>query len=171
MEFDIKKASAEDAEAMAAVIQTVYEQIEKKEWYVPDDADYIRRLLGTGTGLGYKAVERESGELAAIFTVAFPGDSPKNLGSEIGFPHEKLLVTATMDSAAVLSQYRGNRLQYLLMQEAERELRTMGYRYLMCTVHPDNRFSRQNILRQGYRVMKTTEKYGGYLRDIMLKEL
>lgn len=76
-----------------------------------------------------------------------------------------------MDSAAVRAEYRGNRLQYILMQEAEQELRTMGYRYLMCTVHPDNHFSRENVLRQGYRVMKTTEKYGGFIRDILLKEL
>lgn len=45
MEFRIEKAALSDAEAIAAVIQTCYDTLEQKEWYVPDDADYIRDLL------------------------------------------------------------------------------------------------------------------------------
>ena len=76
-----------------------------------------------------------------------------------------------MDTAAVLPEYRGQKLQYRLMQMAEEELKKEGLRYLMCTVHPQNRYSRENVLRQGYEVAATKEKYGGYLRDILLKRL
>lgn len=171
MEFQIERAEVSDYQVMAEVIRQVYEAMERKEWYVADNEEYTYRMLSEGTGIGYKAVEVSTGEIGGIFMATLPGDTASNLGNDIGFSKEQRLVTAHMDSVAILPKYRGNHLQYRLMQEAERELREMGYRYLMCTVHPENRFSKENVLRQGYRVMKTTEKYGGYLRDILLKEL
>ena len=62
-------------------------------------------------------------------------------------------------------------LGYDLMQHAEGDLRQMGYRYLLCTVHPENVFSRSNVMKQGYQKMLTKEKYGGFLRDIWMKNI
>lgn len=171
MEFIIQKAELHQAPAIALVIREAYLALEHKEWYVADDTSYIENLLGQNKGLGYVARETDSGSIAGIFLAAFPGTDPKNLGYDLGFSKEKLSLAAHMDSAAVLPQYRGHHLQYRLMQEAEKELRKMGYRYLLCTVHPDNHFSKNTILRQGYQVIATKEKYGGHLRDILLKEL
>ncbi|MCD8075730.1 MAG: GNAT family N-acetyltransferase [Lachnospiraceae bacterium] len=201
MEFRIEKAALSDAEAIAAVIQTCYDTLEQKEWYVPDDADYIRDLLAppqtydeTGNpvpqasvfpvppqaydkmlpgkglhGIAYKAISMDNGELAGVFTVAFPGDGPKSMGYDIGFCPEQCRRLAHMDSAAVLPKFRGFQLQYRLMAAAEEELRSMGFRYLAATVHPDNRASKGTMLRLGYQVMATKIKYNGALRHIMLK--
>lgn len=171
MEFEIRKAGLEDAQVIADVIQEVFLGMEHKEWYVADNADYTREMLRTGKGMVYKAVEKGSGQLAGVLMITFPGLAQENLGNDIGFSEEQLLRTAHMESAAVLPQYRGNRLQYLLMQSAEKEAAERGYGYLMCTIHPENRYSKENALRQGYQVMKTKEKYGGLLRDILLKKL
>ncbi|MCD7832940.1 MAG: GNAT family N-acetyltransferase [Lachnospiraceae bacterium] len=223
MDFRIEKASPSDAEAIAAVIQTCYETLKQKEWYIPDNADYIRDLLAppqtydetgnpvpqnsalpappqaydeTGNpvpqdsalpappqtyeetlpgkglhGIAYKAISMDNGELAGIFTVAFPGDGPKSMGYDIGFCPEQCRQLAHMDSAAVLPQFRGFQLQYRLMAAAEEELRRMGFRYLAATVHPDNHASKGTMLRLGYLVMATKEKYNGNLRHIMLKAL
>jgi ribosomal protein S18 acetylase RimI-like enzyme len=171
MEFTIEKAKPQDADAIADVIRQVYEAMEHKEWYVADNAEYTSRILSTGAGIGYLAREKESGAIAGILLVTIPGDAPENLGNDIGFTLEQRLATAHMESAAVLDAYRGNHLQYRLMQTAEAELAREGWRYLMCTVHPENRFSRGNVERQGYRLMKIKEKYGGCLRGIFLKEL
>lgn len=171
MNFKIVKAGIQDADAIAAVIQKVYESLEQKEWYVADNAEYTFEMLHSKKGIGYMALNMENNEIAGIFMVTFPGDSKENLGNDIGFSREQRLLSAHMDSAAVLPQYRGHHLQYRLMQEAEKDLRALGFRYLLCTIHPDNRYSKNNALRQGYCVMKTTEKYGGYLRDVLMKEL
>ena len=53
----------------------------------------------------------------------------------------------------------------------EGDLRQIGYRYLLCTVHPENVFSRSNVMKQGYQKMLTKEKYGGFLRDIWMKNI
>ena len=103
--------------------------------------------------------------------LVFPGLSEENLGRDINLSETDLLKVAHMDSVAVLPQYRGHGLQNKLMQAAEAEARQRGYRYLMCTVHPDNHYSKNNVLKQGYHVIATKEKYGGYTRNILLKEI
>lgn len=171
MEFIIEKAALKDSEQMAAVIQEVWEKIERKEWFVADQAEYIYHLLNENKGLGYKAIYPDTGEMAGVFLVFFPEKGEKNLGRDIGISDEELELVAHMDSVAILPKFRGKKLQYKLMQAAEEELKGRGFRYLMCTVHPENNYSKNNILKQGYEVVMTKEKYGGYLRNILLKQL
>lgn len=95
----------------------------------------------------------------------------ENLGYDIGMQGRQLYECAIMDTVVVLPEYRGMHLQYEMMQTAERKLHKEGYRYLLCTVHPENKFSRENVKRQGYKKILTKEKYGGFLRDIWMKEL
>ncbi len=171
MEFLIERAAASDYLIMTDVIQLVWQQIEQKDWFVADDSEYTRYTLTEGNGIGYKAFEADSRALAGVFIAALPGDREENLGRDIGLSQDELGKVAHMESVAILPQYRGNGLQYILMKTAEEELRKQGYRHLMCTVHPDNKYSRSNMIRQGYQVVLTKEKYGGYLRDILLKEI
>ncbi|MBE7720990.1 GNAT family N-acetyltransferase [Lacrimispora indolis] len=171
MEFLIERADPSDYLIMADVIQSVWQQIEQKDWFVADDSEYTRHTLTEGNGIGYKAFEAESGTLAGVFIAALPGDREENLGRDIGLSQEELGKVAHMESVAILPEYRGNGLQYILMKTAEEELRKQGFRHLMCTVHPENKYSRNNMIKQGYRVVLTKEKYGGYLRDILLKEI
>ena len=171
MEFLIERAVHEDYQIITDVIQSVWQQIERKEWFVADDSEYTCRILKEGNGIGYKAFEKDSGALAGVFIAALPGKREENLGRDMGLSEEELGKVAHMESVAIFPEYRGNGLQYTLMKTAEEELRRLGCRYLMCTVHPENKFSRDNMIRQGYQVVLTKEKYGGYLRDILLKEL
>lgn len=171
MEFLIERAVHEDYQIITDVIQSVWQQIERKDWFVADDSEYTCRILKEGNGIGYKAFEKDSGALAGVFIAALPGEREENLGRDMGLSEEELGKVAHMESVAIFPEYRGNGLQYTLMKTAEEELRRLGCRYLMCTVHPENRFSRDNMIRQGYQVVLTKEKYGGYLRDILLKEL
>lgn len=170
MEFRIERASAENYAAIAEVIQQVWEQLPRKDWFVADDAEYIDHILHTGKGIAYMAMT-DAGSLAGVFIVTFPKSDEENLGRDIGLPEEEWNGVAHMDSVAILPEYRGHNLQFCLMQTAEEELRHLGYHSLMCTVHPDNVFSKGNIEKQGYVVVKTTEKYGGYQRDILMKTI
>ena len=171
MEFRIEPVVMDEFREIAQVIETVWEGLERKEWFAADDEEYVFRMMSTGQGIGFKAVEAVSGCMAGVFMAVVPGMEPDNLGRDIGLGDQELPYVVHMDTVAILPAYRGNRLQFRLMQAAEEEIRSRGYRYLMCTVHPDNRYSRDNILAQGYRVAAAKEKYGGYPRDILLKEL
>ena len=74
-----------------------------------------------------------------------------------------------MDSAVVGNAYRGNGLQGRMLDAAENFLNLEEYYYLMCTIHPDNQFSRHNMENHGYEVKKIALCYGGLPRCILLK--
>lgn len=171
MEFIIERAAAHEFQTLADVIDAVWDQIENKDWFVADNSENIRDLLQEENGIGYKAIVKDSGNIAGVFVVTFPGRQEENLGWDIGLPNEELEKVAHMESIAILPEYRGNGLQYALMQTGEKELRQRGYGYLMCTIHPENVFSKNNAIKQGYKVVMTKEKYGGFIRDILLKKI
>lgn len=176
MNMVIRKAVRGEGKAIAALVKEVYDRMpeEQKIWFstlaIEEDTAHID--AGDGSVLGYLAVDEENGgRIGGVFTVVFPGLSEKNLGHYAGFSEAELLLVAHMDTAAVLPDYRGLHLQRRLMETAEAELAEMGYRYLMCTVHPDNPYSHGNLDRMGYRRIWQGLKYGGKLRDVVLKEI
>ncbi|MBS5956494.1 MAG: GNAT family N-acetyltransferase [Clostridiales bacterium] len=171
MEFSIERAYLNDSQVLSEIIESAFREIERKEWFVADDSESIRCLIKEEKGIAYKAVERNTGEVAGVLIAAMYGMGEENLGHDIGLAKEELKTVAHMESVAVLPKYRGYGLQYSLMQEAQKELVLRGFRYLMCTIHPDNFYSKSNAVRQGYEVVMTKEKYGGYIRDILLKKL
>lgn len=170
MNFQITKASPSDYSAISHLIQTIWDHLDQKAWFAIDSADYTGHMLETQQGIAFKAVEQETKTIAGIFMITFPGLSDENLGRDINLPDEELLKVVHMDTVAVLPHYRGHSLQQRLMQAAEIEAQQLGYRYFMCTIHPDNHYSKNNVLKQGYRIVATKEKYGGYTRNILLKE-
>lgn len=169
--IEIKKAVVEDAKEIMDVIQYVHDQMEQPNWYVIDDQKYYEYHLQDGKGIGYKAVDVQAGKIVGIFIAIIPQTKELNLGYDIGFSKEKAEKSVVMDTVAVLPEYRGHNLQYKTMMAAEQELKALGYQYLLCTVHPENRFSLGNVQKQGYEIVMTKEKYGGYLRHILLKDL
>ena len=44
VEFTIEKAAAEDYQIFADVIQAVWNAMDKKEWFMADNADYTYRM-------------------------------------------------------------------------------------------------------------------------------
>ena len=114
---------------------------DKRNWYVTDDMGFLRRhLKAEGTLLKIPCGRR----LAAFLALRFPKDAADSL-----FPYavqyagaakgdERLC--AHMETVAVHPDFYGNGLMKKLLEEgislAERE----GMRYLLATVHPDNRF-------------------------------
>lgn len=168
MEFVIRKANAQDISGIMKIMKEAAENPLHPEWFVPDDEAFIRGHLEKK---GFVIVaESEKKEIAGFFLVKYP-EPEENLGIYLGFSGEKLERTAVMDSAAVGSAYRGNGLQGNMLEMAESLLDKERYRYLMCTVHPDNRYSLENMRKHGYEIQRTVQCYGGLTRYILLKEI
>lgn len=169
--YVIRRANPEDVKSLVYVMKEASRTVEKAEWFVSDDEAFIREHIEK-KGFTLVAVpEEEERRVVGFLIIKFPGLSEENLGRLLEYPEEKLMQVAHMDSAAVLPEARGRKLQSLFLQQAERELAGTQYRYFMATVHPDNRYSLQNLLGCGYRVIKTVRKYGGLLRHLLLKEI
>lgn len=171
MNFIIEKATKSQYPEIVKLIRSTCNNIQPNEWFAADNDEYTYEMLMTGKGTGYVATEKETNTLAAIFMSLVPGDGVENLGRDFGLSDDKLPYVAHMESVVVKSDYRGHHLQKRLMETAEADLKKEGYRYLCCTIHPDNKYSMNNALSLGYRAMTICPKYGGYLRAVMMKEI
>ena len=66
--------------------------------------------------------------------------------------------------------YLGNGLMYQMLLRFDEYLKSIGYKYVMTTVHPDNVFSSNNMIKYGMKkVSQKVFKRGP--RDIYFKEL
>ena len=137
-----------------------------KAWFAVDDETFMRRHIAE-QGFTLKAVVE--GELAGFLTVRYPKGDTDNLGDYINLSEEEKMFVVHMESAAVLPEYRGLRIQNQLMAKGYELLKGTEYKYVMGTAHPDNQFSVNNFRKLGYKVVAEVEKYGGLRRYVWYK--
>ena len=143
MEFIIRKAQASDVAGIMSVMEEARRNTLNPEWFVADDEEFVREHL-EGNGFVIVAQCTDTDQIAGFFLVKYPEDE-ENLGHYLEFNEEQLSHVAVMDSAAVGGCYRGNGLQGRMLEAAEKLLDKNRFYYLMCTIHPDNKFSRHNM--------------------------
>lgn len=168
MNLTIRKGTLQDTEKLICLLQEVRQGMERKDWLYLDSPEEVRQMMADGTMQLWVAEDGE--RLAGIFDILIPGLSEYNYGYDLAFTEAQLLRVIHMDTAAVHPDYRGKSLQRILMQEAERYAARMGERILLTTVHPENSYSLNNILAQGYSIEKRLPKYGSE-RYILRKDL
>ena len=168
MALTIRKGTASDTEQFIQLLDTVRESMEYKEWFYLDPHDFVREAMKNGKMELWVAMDGD--RMAAAFDILRPGLDAYNYGYDLNFTQEQLLRVINMDSAAVLPEYRGLGLQRKLIAMGEEQLRREGEHILLCTVHPDNRFSLDNVLKQGYQIQRKLDKYGS-VRYLLRKDL
>lgn len=167
MALEIRKGTVADLEDFINLLSQVREQMEHKEWFYLDPPDVVRKMMHKSMMELWVAIEGD--RLAGALSILHPGLSEFNYGYDLGFSEEMLRKVVCMDTAAVHPAYRGIGLQRRLLEVAEAQLKG-AERYLLCTIHPENRFSLNNALKEGYEIRRTLEKYGS-VRHILCKKI
>ena len=67
-------------------------------------------------------------------------------------------------------KYVGNGFQYQMLQELDEYCINNKYKYVVGTIHPDNVYSIQNLLKDGFEC-KNTKTFTRGIRNIYLKKL
>ena len=168
MELTFRKGNLSDIESYIRFLETVRAAMPNKEWFYLDPPELIREMMEDGTMELWVAMDGI--RVAAAFDILHPGLASYNYGYDLELSEEDLQLVVHMDSSAVHPDYRGMGLQRKMVQTAEAELSGTGKRILLCTVHPENSFSLNNMLKQGYRIQKRMEKYGSE-RYILRKDI
>ena len=78
-------------------------------------------------------------------------------------------ISANQKLFLVREGYRGLGLQRTLIREIEGIAKERGYNLLCTTCAPNNDYSIDNFLKEGYVYAKTEMKYGGLVRNIYYK--
>lgn len=168
MAVTIRKGTISDTDAFITLLEEVRQQMEHKEWFYLDPPEFVREQMENGSMQLWVAMDGD--RMAGALNILLPGMAEYNYGYDLNFDAADLMQVVNMDSAAVYPQYRGHGLQKKLLQAAEEETQRNGMRILLCTVHPDNQFSLQNVLKQGYEIQKKLEKYGS-VRYLLRKDI
>lgn len=164
MDIVTRKGKYADLEAFLAFTHAVQDAMPQNGWFALDPDDEMRELTAAGDMEFWMA--ECGGRLAAVFSIIRPGLRDFNLGWELGMTEAELLRVTHMDTAAVHPDFRGRGLQRRMMAQAEKSL---AGRILLCTIHPDNRYSLGNALGLGYTIEKRVAKYGS-VRYILRKD-
>ena len=162
-EVKIEYATLEDLPVIMNIMHTALELVEDKSWYAVDSKEFVEKYI-QGQGFTLKAIVE--GNTAGFLTVRYPWKDDDNLGDYIGLSEEEKMYVAHMESAAVLPEYRGLRIQNRLMAKGFEILRDTEYKYVMGTAHPDNVFSVNNFHKLGYEIVADVKKYGGLRRYV-----
>lgn len=171
MQFVLRAAHREDLEPIMGVMHSAMAAIPEPDWFVPDDADYMRRRIDGIEGFCLVA-QRPDGQIAAYFTVKYAGTAPDALGRYLGMDAAALNRTAQMDSCCVAPEYQGNGLEGQLLLAAQERLCRTDFQHLLVTVHPDNKASLFTFLHRGYRIALADARcYGGKRRHILQRDL
>ena len=106
-------------------------------------------------------------KLIALAILYFPGSGDENLSNIID---SKICdFAANFKLVIVDSEYRGNGLQNRLSQQLEDYAKQSGIKLLCATISPNNKYSRINFEKNGYKYFTQIKKYGGLLRDLYYK--
>ena len=163
-----RKGTEKDIPELIDLLDYVRNSMEQKEWLFLDPPETIRERMADGSMTLWIAMDGK--KIVGAFDTLNPGLEAYNYGYALNLPQAELLKVVNMDTAAVHPDYRGRGLQKQLMQLAEAELASTGKSILLCTVHPENQFSLNNVLSQGYQIQRTVPMYGS-IRHILRKNL
>lgn len=166
MDFYIRPAATQDLPALWAIMEEGLASV-PPGWFAGETPDFLEAHL-SGQGFILLALA-PNGTVAGYFAARFPKSAPDNLGLDVGLPEGELPFVAHAELAVVAPAFQGQGLQLRLLEALEDRLCQLGYRHLLCTIHPDNRFSRRNMEAAGYRPVLQKKKYGGLPRLILYK--
>ena len=139
----LRIAKFSEAEAIHGLMKSVYDNMPDKTLFFCDDLEYVKNSIDK-EGFVVVACNPDSGKIVANLIVRHPDED--NLGLDINLPTEELSKVIHMESAVVSADYRGQGLQYRLMEYAEKFLRSEGkHKYLMATVSPYNPASYKTV--------------------------
>ena len=168
MDLRFRKGTIEDAGTFVRFLDAVKADMEQDDWLYLDPPELVSAMMENGIMDLWLAMDKD--RVAAVFSVLHPGKESYNYGYDLELPESDLLRVVHMDTSAVHKDYRGMGLQRKMVQTAELELAQQGSKILLCTVHPDNLFSLNNMIQQGYEIQKRINKYGS-VRYILRKNI
>jgi GNAT superfamily N-acetyltransferase len=130
------------------------------------DDFFIDHSGRVGNILGLFAEDR----LIAYGVLGLPPVGEPSFADDFALTAGDRAAAATVDGAAVLPEWRGNRLHRRLVAERLRRAREQGRRIALSTVAPGNLPSLRNLLAEGLTIRALRARFGG-MRYLVRRDL
>ena len=164
--MELRRCNPSDFEAVIELNETVYAALPDKSVLRHNSPEMIASCLQEpNVTLGIW----EDNTLIAIGMLYVPQCLEEDHFRDLDLQGE--FKSANQKLFLVREGYRGLGLQRKLIREVEKIAVARGYDLLCTTVAPNNDYSINNFLKEGYVYAKTEEKYGGLVRNLYYKAL
>lgn len=167
-EIIIRKAELDDVEEIYNLLVGVHEKIENKSWYT-----YTKKIerYNLFVSDGYSVVVCHNGKIVGVCLTYILRDDGTEFYQIVKDYYKNVDDIIEVINYAVLEEYRGLGLQNKMVSKVEELLRNTKYKKFVATVHPDNKYSLNNMLKNGYKIVMQTKLYGGLDRCIIVKNI
>ncbi len=168
VEWAFRRCVNADLDAIMDLQETVVGALENQEIFASSEREENESYLSDPNFiLGCF----DGNRLIAYASFGVHGESPDNLGWDLGYPVEKVLSCANLGTIIVHPDYRGYGLQRQLIKHAlALAAQNPQISYVLCTVSPKNEYSLHNVQAEGFTVLTKKLKYGGKERFILGRE-
>ena len=164
--MELRPCNASDLQAVIELNETVYAALPDKSVLRHNSPEMIASCLEEpNVTLGIW----KGNLLIAIGMLYVPQSLEEDHFHDLGWQGH--YQSANQKLFLVREGYRGQGLQSQLIREVEKIAVARGYNLLCTTCAPNNTFSINNFLKEGYHYAKTEEKYGGLVRNLYYKVL
>ena len=164
--MELRQCQPADLQAVIGLNETVYAALPDKSVLRHNSPEMIASCLEEpNVTLGYW----DGNLLVAIGMLYMPQCLEEDHFHDLGLSGE--YKSANQKLFLVREGYRGLGLQRKLIREVEKIALARGYNLLCTTVAPNNAYSINNFLKEGYVYAKTEQKYGGLVRNLYYKIL
>ena len=162
--MEIRKCQSSDLQSIIELNETIYASLHDKSILRHNSPEMIASCLEEpNVTLG----TWDGNLLVAIGMLYVPQCLEEDHFHDLGL--QGSFKSANQKLFLVREGYRGLGLQRQLIREVEQIAVNRGYNLLCTTVAPNNTFSINNFLKEGYIYAKTEEKYGGLMRNLYYK--
>ena len=154
--FKIRSCNRSNLEEIVEVQKIVVDKIDDKNIFIDTDVETIKEYLCDERLYAVRGVFSGNSLCAYLFLIFTP-DHAESLSKYIYNDKYNINIKdiVTLDTAAVLPDYRGNGLQRLLIQDAHNLAKEKNCNFLVTCVSPSNHFSLNNILKEEFCICRT----------------
>ena len=143
--------------------EDVKKNMEHPDWL----GDFQRKDLEFLLSNGSKLWIFYNGEDYVSSMMLIPSDEKTLKKFELDLDYKEVVDYGPM---FVNPKYRGNKLQAQMLEYLDNYSKELGYKYAAGTIHPDNVYSINNLVGDGF-IYKGTNTFTRGIRNIYLKEL
>lgn len=159
----LKKSTINDIKNIIKFQEEIINDMENKELFKPlIEEEFTYPIMNNG--LVYLLYFKN--EIIGLFVLTInPKDDIIN-----EYQLEDTSNIAILDSVMIKREFRGSKLQLQGMKIIDIDCKKLNIDKIVATVHPDNKYSLNNLLEDNYKIINTINIHGG-IRNILIKEV
>lgn len=163
--IEYKKIPIEDKNQLKTLIDTVYNSLERKEFFMPFTEEEIDDIFDENKVINMGAYDEE--KLVGTAQLYLEETCVKKIKQEIKLQSNKVI---ELGGYLVLEKYRNQGIMKMLETILIEKAKKLDYEFIVITVHPENIFSNKATEFTGARLVKTAH-LGEYLRNVYVLDL